>query len=148
MLFAIEDHKKVAEGCSSMTKEISDMIHDQIAEIVKIIPAGGNEYEGSDPMTVVLRWNPIKSRKMDEEERRDLSEFLGYDVDDDEAIIYVSPLPDDGQEVLVCNRYGDIRIDKFVNDPDYGCAFEENGEMDGITAWMPLPEPYKEKDDG
>lgn len=35
------------------------------------------------------------------------------------------------------------RIDKFENDPDYGCSFEENGDMDGIVAWMPLPEPWK-----
>lgn len=40
--------------------------------------------------------------------------------------------------------YGTVRIDRFENDPDYGCSFEEYGDMDGIIAWMPKPEPYRE----
>ena len=91
------------------------------------------------------RWIPVKSRPMDEEERVEWSERLGYDIEGDDAVIYVSQLPDDGEEVLTCDRYGTIRIDTFVNDPDYGCCFEDNGEMDGIVAWMPLPEPYGER---
>lgn len=89
------------------------------------------------------RWIPIKTRPMDEEERAEWSEKLGYDIEYEEAVIYTSQLPDDGQEVLTCSRYGTIRTDKFENDPDYGCSFEENGDMDGIVAWMPLPEPWK-----
>lgn len=89
------------------------------------------------------RWIPVKSRPMDEEERVEWSERLGYDIEGEEAVIYVSQLPDDGEEVLTCGKYGTIRIDTFVNDPDDGCYFEDNGEMDGIVAWMPLPEPWK-----
>ena len=88
------------------------------------------------------KWIPIISRPMDNDERQEWSEKLGYDLDNYEAVIYVSPLPDDDQEVLTCDKYGRIRIDKFENDPDYGCSFEENYDMDGIVAWMPLPEPY------
>ena len=91
------------------------------------------------------KWIPITSRPMDDEERIEWSEKLGYDIEYDDAIIYTSQLPDDGEEVLTCNLYGDIRIDTFVNDPDYGCCFDENGDMDGIVAWMPLPKPYREK---
>lgn len=91
----------------------------------------------------IEKWIPIESRLMDEDERKEWSKKLGYELEDDEAVIYMS-LPDDGQEVLTCNRYGHIRIDIFENDPDYGCCFEENGDMDGIVAWMPLPEPYEE----
>ena len=89
------------------------------------------------------RWIPIKTRPMTEEESNDWSEILEYDIEYEDSLIYVSQLPDDGQEVLTCSRYGWIRIDKFENDPDYGCSFEENGDMDGIVAWMPMPEPYK-----
>ena len=101
--------------------------------------------EQIDAMTTIeqlpsaQKWIPIKTRPMDEEERAEWSEKLGYDIEYEYAVIYTSQLPDDGQEVLTCNRYGTISIDKFENDPDYGCSFEENGDMDGIIAWMPLP---------
>jgi len=100
------------------------------------------------------KWIPITSRPMDEEERIEWSEKLGYDIanDDGEALIYTSQLPDDGQEVLVCGKYGFgstpiVWIDTFYSDPDYGCYFEENGDMDGIVAWMPLPKPYGEEEE-
>ena len=89
------------------------------------------------------QWIPVRARPMDEDERVEWSEKLGYDIEDEEAVIYTSQLPDDGQEVFTCDCYGTERIDKFVNDPDYGCSFEENGDMDGIVAWMPLPKPWK-----
>jgi hypothetical protein len=93
------------------------------------------------------KWIPIKTRPMDAEERAEWSEKLGYDIEYEDAVIYTSQLPDDGQEVFTCSRWGNVRIDKFENDPDYGCSFEENGDMDGIVAWMPLPEPWKGKED-
>lgn len=91
-----------------------------------------------------MKWIPIKTRPMDEEERKELSEKIDYEVTDDEAIIITSPLPDDDDEVLVCTRDGQVYIDAFCKD-DEGCYFEENGEIDGIVAWMPLPEPYMEE---
>ena len=90
------------------------------------------------------QWIPITSRPMDEEERAEWSEKLGYDIEYEEAVIYTSQLPDDGQEVLVCSKYGHIAMDTFYDD-ECGCYFEDNGDMDGIVAWMPLPEPYKEE---
>lgn len=93
-------------------------------------------------------WIPVTSRPMDTEERLEWSEKLGYDIEYNEALIYTSQLPDDGEEVLTCDRYGTVRLDTFYQDPDYGCYFEENGDMDGIVAWMPLPEPYKGEQDG
>lgn len=93
-----------------------------------------------------MKWIPIKSRPADEEELKDIAERLGIeleDLQDDERDIYVSPLPEDDEEVLVCTSYGHVYIDTFYVE-DEGCYFEINGEMDGIVAWMPLPEPYKE----
>lgn len=90
---------------------------------------------------ITQQWVPITSRPMDEEEREEWSDRLGYELDDEEAVIY-SSLPDDGQEVLTCSKYGHITKDTFYQD-ECGCYFEDNGEMDGIIAWMPLPLPYK-----
>jgi hypothetical protein len=91
-----------------------------------------------------FKWIMVESRPMDEEERKEWSERIGYDLQDDEAVIYTSELPDDGQEVIVCSKWGHVWLDTFSNDPDYGVGFEGNGDMDGIVAWMPLPEPPKE----
>lgn len=96
----------------------------------------------------VPKWIPIKSRPMDENERQHYSEHIGYDLTDDEAVIYCCELPDDGEEVLTCNRYGYVRMDTFSTDPADGCYFEDNGEMDGIVAWMRKPKPYEPPKEG
>lgn len=89
-------------------------------------------------------WTPITTRPMTKEERKEMSEKTGYDLNDDEAVIITSQLPEDEQVVLTLNRHKVISIDTFENDPDYGCGFYENGDMDGIVAWMPLPELPKD----
>ena len=89
--------------------------------------------------TAVMQWHPIKKRPMDDEEIKEWSERLDCDVDEG-AYIY-SNLPDDGEEVLVCYSWGGVRIDTFYDGYE-GAYFEENGDMDGIVAWMPLPKPY------
>lgn len=43
-------------------------------------------------------------------------------------------LPDEGQEILVSTS-------KYVTLAEYDSDYEF-GEMDGVLAWMPLPEPY------
>ena len=40
VLYAIEEHKRVAEDCSEATKELSDLLHDQLIMLVKMIPSG------------------------------------------------------------------------------------------------------------
>lgn len=90
-------------------------------------------------------WIMIESRPMDAEERQYYSEQYGYELTDEKAVIYCSQLPEHGQEVLVCNKWGHIWIDTFDDDPDYGVGFETNGDMDGLVAWMPLPQPPKEE---
>lgn len=90
------------------------------------------------------KWNVIKKRPMDEEERKEWSERLGYDIDYDDAFIYAN-LPDDGETVLICSCWGAVMIDTFRDDD--GCYFEDTGDMDGIVAWMRLPDPYKGGED-
>lgn len=46
--------------------------------------------------------------------------------------------PDDCQEVLATDGQYVYLVEY---DSDYGY-----GDMDGITAWMPLPEPYRSDD--
>lgn len=89
-------------------------------------------------------WIPLKTRPMDDDERKEWSEKYGYQLEDDEAVIYTSQLPDVGQEVLICLKSGDIRIDSFEDDAD-GCYFYEFDDMENVVAWMPLPKPYERR---
>lgn len=91
------------------------------------------------------KWNPIKTRPMDDDERKEWSEKYGYKLEDYEAVIYTSPLPDDGQDVLICLRNGDIKIDTFAED-EYGCYFCEYDDIENVVAWMPLPKPYERRE--
>jgi hypothetical protein len=77
---------------------------------------------------------------MTEDERKEWEEMMGVKLTYDEAFIFLN-LPDDGRAVLVCTEWGHIYIDELYQD-ECGVYFEGNGAMDGIAAWMPLPEPY------
>ena len=96
------------------------------------------------PHGQILEWIPIKTRPMTNEELKYWEELYEYGLSEEEAVIYCSPLPKDGQEVLVCSEYGYIWLDTFCDDVD-SIGFETNGDMDGIIAWMPLPAPYKKE---
>ena len=89
---------------------------------------------------VERKWIPVKYRPMDEEEREYWLEQFGYDVEYDEDIMFDCPMPDDGQEILVSYKSW-VSQDRCEIDDGYG--LEGNGDWEGVTAWMPLPEPYK-----
>lgn len=94
----------------------------------------------------LAKWIPFVTRPMTEEELEEYSSYLGIDIDAidrEEAVVFTCDLPEDGQEVLITNLFGDILIDKCERDDFIG--FEENGDMDGYLAWMPLPEPYRKE---
>ena len=79
-------------------------------------------------------WIPIKTRPMTEEEK----EEIGHEY----AFMYDCPLPDDGQDVLITDCFGNIEVDTFCRDIE-GVYFENNCDAGNVIAWMPLPEPYK-----
>lgn len=85
------------------------------------------------------QWNPITKRPMNEEERKEWSERIGYDIEYEDAYIY-GGLPNDGEEVLICMKWGSVTKDIFRDDD--GCYFDDH-DMEDVTAWMPLPEPWK-----
>ena len=84
-------------------------------------------------------WIPIKTRLMTKEETEHYFEHIDQRVDDTYTILDC-PLPEDGEEVLV-SWGNNVCVDIFVRDTD-GCYFEDR-DIDEVTAWMPLPEPYK-----
>ena len=53
-------------------------------------------------------------------------------------------LPEVGIDVLICDEEGDIW---FSHRSSFGSFIDEWGnKIKDIRAWMPLPEPYKEKE--
>lgn len=89
------------------------------------------------------QWIPVTTRPMTEEEEKDACERLGVDhLEDDEKRMFSCPLPDDGQEILT-SFFGRYVKEDICSWDEYGCGLENNGDWDGVDAWMPKPEPYK-----
>ena len=86
-----------------------------------------------------MAWFPIRYRDMTDEEIKDMCERYDIDNPDKEQDCWAFDclLPEDGQEVLVCSKYG-VEIDTFC--VDEGCWFENHPDRDELLAWMPLPE--------
>lgn len=118
---------------------LTDFVCDNEYENGKVLLFQDSALERIAELETAQQWHVITKTPMTEDERKEWSELLGYDVEYEDAFIY-SNLPDDGQEVLVSTQYG-VYEDTFRQDEE--CYFEANGDMDGILAWMPLPEPYK-----
>ena len=81
-------------------------------------------------------WIPVKYHQISEKERAE--EFLSKDI----QYMLDCKMPDDGQEILVTNGETTWQ-DTCFSDCD-GYYLDSNYEWIEITAWRPLPEPYKE----
>ena len=84
------------------------------------------------------RWIPFKTRPLTKEEKEDYPEW------DD---ILDCKLPDDGQRILVSvsvRGHESVQYDEFYTDDG---SYLDSGYEIGTeaTAWMPLPEPYREE---
>lgn len=91
------------------------------------------------------QWIPVTYRPLTEEEVKEACEKWGVTEEslaDWEKRVFTCPLPDDGQEILV--SHGEyVQEDICSWDEDF-CGLEFYGDWDGVDAWMPKPEPYKE----
>jgi hypothetical protein len=53
-------------------------------------------------------------------------------------------LPEEDQEVIVCNFIGEVFIDKYIN--DWGTWRIGDFDIEEISHWMPLPESPNRED--
>lgn len=108
-------------------------------------PGEAHAYETGyiEGMADAKLWIPVKTRPMTEEERRYYAESLGWDMTNDEAVLFDCKMPEDGQEIWVCSKCGNVWTDTCV--VDEGIGLEENGDWLDIVAWMPFrkPKPWK-----
>lgn len=89
-------------------------------------------------------WIPITSRPGTDEEYADFCrcEYCPRE----EFRVFTSCMPEDGQEVLVTNKWGYVEADVFCRD-GLNCYFDNNPDWDDVTAWMPKPKGYKKEVD-
>lgn len=81
-------------------------------------------------------WIPVKYHQISEKERAE--EFLSKDI----QYMLDCKMPDDGQEILVTNGETTWQDTSFIDCDGY--YLDSNYDWIDITAWQPLPEPYKE----
>ena len=83
----------------------------------------------------IPEWNELIFRNLTPEEEKEYANF-------DWSYI-VENLPEYGEEVLVTDGKN-MWVDSFDED-DYVYLSGTDGEIDSVTAWMPLPNPYGER---
>lgn len=82
---------------------------------------------------VIPEWNELIFRNLTPEEEED---YATYDW-----FYMVENLPEYGEEVLVTDGEN-VWIDSFDVD-EYIYLSGTDSEIDGVIAWMPLPNPFK-----
>ena len=87
-------------------------------------------FKAIDEQPKVGEWIPVSYHEANDEELKE----LGY------AYILDCPLPEDGQEILVCNKKYTWLDICYMED---GCYLESDVDWRSIVAWQPMPEPYK-----
>ena len=88
---------------------------------------------GESPIKI---WVPVRTRPLTDEEK----EYYG----DNNEFIYDCILPEDGEEVLITTKSGEVTMTIFCKDSNYGCYFEQYEDEGDVIAWMPKPMGYKE----
>lgn len=81
-------------------------------------------------------WIPVKYHQISEKERAEES------ISNDIQYMLDGKMPDDGQEILVTNGETTWQDTSFIDCDGY--YLDSNYDWIEITAWQPLPEPYKE----
>ena len=81
-------------------------------------------------------WIPVKYHQISEKERAEES------ISNDIRYMLDCKMPDDGQEILVTN--GKTTWQDMCRIDSDGYYLDNNYDWIEITAWRPIPEPYKE----
>lgn len=81
-------------------------------------------------------WTPVKYHQISEKERAEecISKDIQYMLD--------CKMPDDEQEILITNGKTTWQDTCYIDSDGY--YLDSNYDWIDITAWRPLPEPYKE----
>lgn len=81
----------------------------------------------------IPEWNELIFRNLTPEEEKEYANF--------DWSYMVENLPEYGEEVLVTDGES-VWVDSF-DEGDYVYLSGTYGEIDNVTAWLPLPKPYE-----
>lgn len=126
------DEKKLIEQLKGYKSEwkLAEPFHEGIASGLQIA------IEATEKQPKVGEWIPFKEKEADEEER----EVYGCDM------ILIGELPEEDEDILVTYASGKVDSDAFLRE-GYECYLDSGAQfISEAIAWMPLPEPYKEKE--
>lgn len=107
------------------------------------------EFEEFMQGAAVLKWNPVKVRKITDEERAELID-KGYSPEEVEEVTMLDGFtPEDGQEILTTYKASIsgrlyVEHDEAVKDGEDNWLDSGRG-WENVTAWAAMPEPYKER---
>ena len=97
-------------------------------------------------------WIPIKTRPMNDEEKKKANEYFGVPYEDlnwPDAWHYDCQLPevkdDECVDVLVTTKEGYVVVTSYSKDCFGSASFENVEYPDDITAWAYMPEPYEKE---
>lgn len=104
----------------------------------------------SEPIPMSSFWIPIKYKQATKEQIDHMCKICGISEDkleESEKRVFDCPMPNDGQEILVCMKSGIVHVD--VNYRDFGDCYglEDAEDWDDVSAWMPMPMPYEGEGD-
>lgn len=104
-----------------------------VADVLEMLGQLQNDLEQDEKEN---GWIPVKYHQISEKERAEES------ISNDIQCMLDCKMPDDGQEILVTNGETTWRDTSFIDCDGY--YLDSNYDWIEITAWQPLPKPYKE----
>lgn len=108
----------------------SDIEDESFGEVVK-----AEIFEWLEAQPVVFQWHKLTFRPLTDEEKEEYA--------NQEWTYMIDGLPDLGEDVIVTNGTN-AWVDSFDMDDCVYLSGTDN-DIDGVIAWMEIPEPYKEE---
>lgn len=102
-----------------------------IKAVMDTIELSGGDFPSVTPQEP--RWIPVKFRPLTDEEQNEYPDYC-YMAD--------CPMPDAGEEILVCTVHGTVEKDECGIDDGFYLDSGYDWQTD-IVAWMPLPAPFE-----
>lgn len=128
-------NERLCERCGKNITHKPHTIAEDVLGICSECAGDLDEFMNGAPL---LKWNFVKVRPITDEEKAEQIE-LGADPDALDGWIE-GLTPEDGQEVLISFKNGDIGFDTVYAD-ELGVYFDNGYEWEDVAAWA-IPDPY------